>query len=304
MRKNNTRISTDLLRKATLCLTLILALAWSTNGTASATQPPITPIINRVYVTSLTDNGVVISWTTDRAASGDVDWGIITDPLPLANTTSDPVAADTSTHYIVIDQGLIPETTYRFQVRSDDATDDNDGAYYTFATGPTLALTTPAGTMWGFLFESDGSTPVPNAIVYLQIVDSDGLGSAGESQWVSTRTASNGAWAHTFGGERTSDASAHFNYTPGPGGDQVRVVWQGGILGCVGESPGDHRYLGIPASGLQQEDMSLDGDPTAVRITDLSVKSGNTNLAGIALATIAVVTIAVMLVRRRHTGVA
>ncbi len=120
-------------------------------------------VFHPVYITDVNDNSFVVSWTTDEASAGQVDWG--TAPESLTTTTADLMTEDTTTHYVIIG-GLTSGETYYFQVRSGGETDDNGGAYYSVTTGPTLGLP-GSKTVWGYAYASDGTTPLPNAIVYL-----------------------------------------------------------------------------------------------------------------------------------------
>ncbi|MCD6290452.1 MAG: hypothetical protein J7M34_08115 [Anaerolineae bacterium] len=230
-----------------------------------ATMPIVTAlqcpsiIVYRVYVTDVRDTSFTVTWITDIASDGHVDWGLSTS---LGNTKSDPVA-NTTTHYVTVG-GLSPNTTYYFRVRSGAAVDDNEGTYYSVTTGPTLDIPVPGKIVWGYVYDSDGMTPVANAIVYLQLQDMDGRGSLENSQWVATRTDDSGAWFYSLVNVRTANGYGYFEFTDGV--DRLRIVAQGGDKGCIGED-GAERTVPIPVSYPARFDTSLDGVPNGSPIS-------------------------------------
>lgn len=228
---------------------------------AAPDQPDL--VINEVYITDVRDGSFVVSWTTDAASDGHVDWGLTT---ALGNTTSDPIAS-TTTHYVTIN-GLTSNTPFFLQVRSGGVTDNNGGSYYTVTTGPTLELPGPGKTIWGYMKQSDGSTLVQNGIVYIQLQNADASGSPGSAQWVSARTLSSSSWSWSFDlvNVRTADALTYFTFTDGA--DQMRMIWQGGSYGAEGDTPDDIEIYTIPATFPSQIDKTLAGAPTAVSLVD------------------------------------
>ena len=219
--------------------------------------------VNRVYISDVWENGFVVSWTTDVNTDGHVDWGTSTS---LGNTTSDAETAST-THYVVLSD-LTEDTLYYFQVRSGSTTDDNGGAFYTVTTGVSPSGIPEAGkVVYGHVYDASAN-PVANAIVYLQLQDNGGGGSAGNSQWVSARTDGDGAWLYSLGNIRV-DATYDAYYVSNDGTDNLRLVIQGGSLGCVGES-GNLRIETLPSSYPAPFDTTLDNTPTATRLTQLS----------------------------------
>lgn len=237
----------------------VFLLIPSFTSQAAPDQPDL--VINEVYITNVRDGSFNVSWTTDTASDGFVDWGLTT---ALGNTATDPVA-NTTTHYVLV-EGLTPNTPYFLQVRSGGVTDNNGGSYYTVTTGPTLGIPTPGKTVWGYMRQSDGTTGVPNGIVYIQLQDANASGSPGSAQWVTARTDSSGVWSYDLVNVRLADASVYFIFTDGA--DQMRMIWQGGSYGAEGDQPGDIEINTIPATYPTQIDKTLIGSPTAVSLVD------------------------------------
>ena len=248
-------------------LTAFLLLAGLLATAAPASAAPLSQgSLHKVYITDVRDTSFVVSWTTDGPSDGTVDWGT---SAPFSNSTADTLSSST-VHYVTI-TGLLPATGYLFRVRSGDLMDDNDGAYYAVTTSPTLGISTPGQAIYGYIYDAGGSTPVAGAVVYLELHDVDGSGSAGSSQLVSARSDSNGAWYYSaLGNVRTANGAAYFAFTLGA--DQMRLTTQGGDKGCVGEN-GSPRHVLIPTTYPARFDTVLDSVPNAVRVAQFSAHS-------------------------------
>lgn len=214
-------------------------------------------VIHQVYF-SVRDATIFVSWSTDEACHGVVTYG--TAPPP-SGPVHDALPDNLFTHYVAI-PGLTPGATYYLQVECGGVIDDNGGAYYTVTTGPTLGGTTPF-SVGGVVNQAGGSVRAPYPLVYLRLVDRDGLGTPGVSQWGVIRGTINGGWSFAIPNLRSADLTVYFAYTPGV--DELQIVWQGGPYGAVGE-PGDERYYPAPA-GATAYNMTLDAAPTAVRVS-------------------------------------
>jgi hypothetical protein len=213
--------------------------------------------IKAINISNVRGETFVVSWTTDIASNGSVTWG---SSAPPSNTVTDGVTS-TTTHYVTI-SGLLPDHIYYFQVTSGDETDNNSGLYYQVTTGPSL-FNVPAHTVYGYVYLTNGTTVVPNAIVYLQLQDDNGNGSPGSSQLVSARADSTGLWSFTLKNTRESDFQDFFSYTLDE--DNLKIIGQGGINGTIGYDPA--WTIPIPTTYPYRVDVVLSQDPTAVIVS-------------------------------------
>lgn len=276
-----------LVRTLSLFLLVCLLLA----PASSLAAPQADPAIYKVYITNVRDGSFDVSWTTDVATNGKVTYGTSTPPTI---EVSDGVAS-TTTHFVTIN-GLTENTLYYLKVSSGAATNDNGGAYYTVTTGPAIASNPIDGTVFGTVFQSNGTTPAADAIVYLQIQDADSSGS-GPSQWGTARTDGSGGWFYNLNDLRTSNYQALFTRSSG---DTLRLVAQGGALGAFGEDPTPYT-IAVPSplpSGVP--DMILSQPPTAVRLAAFAARSGRSPALAGGLVGLAGVLLGLAVLRRKH----
>lgn len=243
-----------------LTFTLVFALLVIVLPVSVAASPQADPVINKVYITNVRDNNFTVSWTTDIASDGVVWYGTDTPSTSISDTV-----ASTTTHYVTI-TSLSPGTTYKFYVQSGVTIDNNGGTNYQVTLGPSLTPPTPGKQVWGFMYESNGTTLVQNGIVYLQLFDNDGAGSSGASQLFSARTEANGVWSFDLANVRTADFQLYYVFTSGA--DNLKIIGQGGTKGTRGVDPSPW-VVPIPASFPTQYDVVLNQDPTAVTLLDL-----------------------------------
>lgn len=175
-----------------------------------------------VRVSNVRDTTFTVSWVTDAPTTGQVQYAA--NPQALNQIADDARGAGTNsgTHYATV-RGLLPNTTYYFDVISGGSTDDNGGKHYQVTTGPTLSPVAPS-TAFGEVFQADGTTLADGTIVYLQVVDRNGAGSAGASALLSALVES-GYWAVDVNGARTVDLNSRF--VSSEQGDQIALEVQG-----------------------------------------------------------------------------
>ncbi len=249
--------------RAVIVFLLLILLSSLLAGSAAAAPDTI----SRVTISDVRDVTFTVSWVTSSASNGTVTWGTNNPPFP-GTSVSDGVSS-TTTHYVQI-TGLLPTTTYYFSVSSGSDVDNNGGAYYQVTTGPTITPLSPGNTIYGYVYQSNGSTVVPNAIVYMQIQDNNGSGSPGSSQLVSARANSSGAWIYSLSNVRTSNFQAYYDFTSA---DNLRIIGQGGDQGTRGLDPSPW-IIPIPAtSPFQILGFILNQPPTAVTLVSFTGES-------------------------------
>ncbi|MEM7131536.1 MAG: PKD domain-containing protein [Chloroflexota bacterium] len=214
------------------------------------------PTISDVRVTNLSSRSASITWLSDRACSGEVDYG--TAPEALGQTAIDDrgIGIQSTVHHVTLTE-LNPETTYYFRVQSGDTEDDNGGESYQLTTGPDLSIP-DIHAIYGRVIYTDGTTPVADIIVYITIVDSDGTGND-QSAPLSGLTNATGYWEATDGigalnlaSARTEDGTTYFTYSPE--GDQLKLEAVAGSE-CNSSIQTDINIVG------QTESVTLDCSP-------------------------------------------
>lgn len=243
------------------------------------------PIIKDRVVTNVRDDRFTVSWITDVAATGTINYGTT---AALGTTVNDDRGAGTTstTHYVTI-MGLSASTLYYFDIVSGSTTDSNGGSHYTVTTGPTLSLSIPDG-VYGQVFKSDGVTPATGTIVYINVIDNDSAGSPGPSAPMSALVDSFGYWNCNLGNARIVDLSGYFMYSAS-GGDNVRLVAKGGADGNT--SP----LLVDTSTDKPVSNLVLTLGPTAVRLSSLGAYSNDSSpiyllMVGLAIGSIIVTT--------------
>lgn len=175
-------------------------------------------IPKQIRITNISDTSFTVSFVTDVAAPGMVEYGtaagrtniqVQDDRDQLANSTS-----SFTTHHITV-RGLQPATQYYFRISTGGRTlYDNDGQPFSVRTPTALAAPSEAITAYGNV-ETNVGNPADGSIVYLSI--------SGASP-ISAQVKSNGSWAAPLSGLRTVDLSSAFPLTPQT---QVQIQVQG-----------------------------------------------------------------------------
>jgi hypothetical protein len=117
-----------------------------------------------VRITNIEDTNFTISWITDKAVVGAIDWGTQsnnqTNKLPSTDTTPQNV------HFMVL-SGLTSGTTYYFKIESDGVIYDNSGIPWSIAASSTSSNTNPSSLIASGKVITATGDPAPSAIVYL-----------------------------------------------------------------------------------------------------------------------------------------
>ena len=260
---------------------MVLALAQSPSLAAPESQGAF----HTVYITSVTSNKIVVSWTTDLPCTATVKYG--TSAGSLTSTATDTV--NTTAHFVTLGPPfpLSVSTTYYFRVYAGPL-EETDGILYSQATGPSLFLSN-VPSITGTVYASGGVTPAPYVIVYLQVQRV-----SGNSQWVAVRTDASGVWSYVLGNIRTADNTLAF----GPlTGEPMTITAQGGSLGT-----GSLAGATVPASGpYNMGNITLNNVPNAITLRTLSARTDSIVWVPIGLALLGAATIVIVVRKRRTT---
>jgi hypothetical protein len=99
------------------------------------------PVISVVVVSSITDTSAVISWTTNKDATSELDYGETTD-YGFTKRDGNPSV----THSFVLDS-LTPAATYHFNIKTTDEMGTSETGDNSFITGETPTATSPPATI-------------------------------------------------------------------------------------------------------------------------------------------------------------
>lgn len=94
-----------------------------------------------VKTSNITEQGATITWTTQKATQGLVNYGISPSNLTLVQMENAPAI----NHQVNL-AGLLPGTNYFFVIKIGNQTFDNNGQPYTFTTKSKEILPTPSPT--------------------------------------------------------------------------------------------------------------------------------------------------------------
>ena len=169
-------------------LVLVAGIAfgiWYVNSKKINVAEEVTP--NNVRIVNVADNKFTVTWVTPIATAGKVEFGKVGEKLDKTAVDERDSLGNTSggylTHFVTV-KDLQPSTTYAFRIKSGsgNATYDNNGSPYNVATGPTIAATPPAETIYGQVQQSS-TLPAEGAIVYLAIPGAAPAATLVKSSW-------------------------------------------------------------------------------------------------------------------------
>jgi hypothetical protein len=187
------------------------------NVQASAEDSPKT-----VTVSNITDNEFVVSWITNKATVGFVQYG--------ENQNYDRVVTDdrdqergsvqaSFTHLVTI-KNLKPATTYRFKVGAGKQLYDLEGVPYQAITGPIIDSPPPEADVAYGQVVTASAEPAEGSIVYVRLA-------GGVIQAAMVKNT--GSWVIPLSTMRTSDLNSFLSYDKSEA--QINLFVQGGVMG-------------------------------------------------------------------------
>jgi hypothetical protein len=194
----------------------IVLLGQGTSGFLPRASEDAVP--KNIRITNITDTGFTVSFLTDAAAPGYIEYGtapgrtnvqVRDDRDQLANSSG-----SFTTHHVTV-RGLSPTTQYYFRLGTGGRTKfDNNGEPFAVRTARPIAAGSEARTAYGTV-NSEVGNPADGAIVYLTIQGASPL---------SAQVKSDGTWALPLSGVRSLDLSGAVTLTDAT---PVRIDVQG-----------------------------------------------------------------------------
>lgn len=191
-----------------ILLVTIGTISWlSGNAILFGTRAATDNVPKNVQISNITDSGFTVSYLTDGAVFGSIQFGKTgqTNQVALDDRDAKTGAAQKHTvHYITV-KNLDPSTQYTFTITSGDENFSNNNVPYevTTATQPTNSSST-SSTLKGKVILDDGSTP-SEAIVY---INSSG------SQLLSTIVQADGSYSLSLTNVRNKNLSGFVSFSP------------------------------------------------------------------------------------------
>lgn len=173
---------------------------------APKTAPGVTP--EKVRITNIADNKFSVSWVTQSATGGSVEYGAVGEKL--TNIAKDERDTNTTgeylTHHVTV-EGLQPNTPYAFRILAGTANPrrfDNNGSPYTTTTGSVIGATPVSQNFYGNV-QLSSKVPANGAIVYLTLPG---------GATASTLVRESGNYAFTLSTLRSSDLRSFVKFDP------------------------------------------------------------------------------------------
>ena len=206
----------------------ILALAACFSATASGSPTGVRPAAisaRDVRITDVRDSSFVVSWVSENAEVGTVQWGVASGGL---NNTSADVRGPTvsSTVHFVRITGLASATAYAFDVVTGRSVDDQGGAHYKATTGVPQNPGQP-DSIYGTVVDQAGA-PVRDVLVYLTVRTSNGSTSGQMATIITAKD--QGYWIASLDNARAASGQGGFSVSPD---SQLEIMLEGGSLGSA-----------------------------------------------------------------------
>lgn len=184
-------------------------------------SPEETP--KKTQITNISDSEFVVTWITDKAVTGFVQYGEGTNPDLVVSDDRDQdkgTVGNYFTHFVSV-KGLKPSTNYVFRLGSGKTTYDKQGELYQVTTGPKLSTAPAADIAYGQVSTSNGEA-AEGSIVYLRLP-----GVIPQAALVKN----SGSWVIPLSVSRTTDLTSFAPYDPE--NDKLELYVEGGPLGAT-----------------------------------------------------------------------
>lgn len=174
--------------------TVIVRVQTSLRSSASVSEKP-----QNVKFTNLSDNSFTITYQTDTATTGSINYGQRKElgNIQLEDMDKEKDSLSSKTIHSITVEKLSPDTKYYVVVTSGQNTFLNNGVPFEISTGPSISSPPVPTTIKGEIFLPDGNVP-NETLVYLN---------TDNSQLLSTTVAKDGKFNFSLKGFRADDLS-------------------------------------------------------------------------------------------------
>jgi len=207
----------------------------------------------QVYITNITDSSFVVSWLTDKATTGFIQYGEKTNSDLIVSDDRDQERGTVDNYFthLVTVRDLKPSTAYNFRIGSASKLYDQQGQPYSVTTGLSLGSPPPADMTYGQVLTPNGE-PAEGAIVYLSLP-----GAVPQVALVKP----SGTWVIPLSTARSSDLTSYAAYDPQTSSVQFQV--QAGSLGSSTVTTTTDQDSPVPTITLGQTYNYLVANPPA-----------------------------------------
>jgi len=175
----------------------------------------------KVKMTNITDQEFVVTWVTDKALTGFVQYGESSNPDLVVSDDRDQSSGSVGsyfTHFVTI-KNLQSSTKYNFRIGSGKSLYDQQGELYQISTGPQLSDAPAADVAYGQVNTTSGDAAA-GALVYIHL-----SGMIPQAALVKPT----GSWVIPLATSRTTDLTSFAPYDKIT--DKLEIFVEGGILG-------------------------------------------------------------------------
>jgi len=187
------------------------------------------PQASEIKISNVTDSSLSIAWLTDKSARAAIALSTQSNRLfrffefffcqyfgYKCRLFTDEIRNPSTTHFVTL-KNLEPETSYFYRLVADShflKYDQQDNILPPIKTSAILEEISLPQPVFGPVFESDNITPVKNALIYINLLDSQNRNII-KSQPIMTYTDRQGIWLADLGNLRSFDMKNPANPQPG-----------------------------------------------------------------------------------------